>query len=533
MLSFLMNADNFGSYLGGGTGDGARAAGSGVELGLAEYSGDGQTLALWHLHEQTWNDASGHGRTLTPSGAVLTADGAGLAVADNACAFNEATNFQGLGEVTVEAWVAFASLPEVSDSYAILSQDTNLRFSLANFGVFYLQLVSLQAGSVSKAAKFYFDGEPEIGRWYHVVGTWKRGGALKVYVDGVAGSLTGALANADFASSNATMWIGPMPEHFFDGQIDEVRLSSVVRYTTNFTPRRRAASGTFASPALDAGRTGAQWLSLEMQSQIPATSSLALSARAADSLDGGGQVVGPWLALGATWPRGRYLQWRAALGRTTDPANPETPTLESVTAVASEAGYNLYHGVGEAASAIDYEAPLARLGPGLVSCQEAGLAAPAVHWFGVRSLNTWGSESKTVDAEVRLELDAQGARIPPRPASVESLTAAGVGGGGVQLQWLALAEMGEAPPREFRIYSNGGNGAVNFAAPLGSVDYQSGQRVYQWTSAAMSQGLTVRFVVRAETAAGGVDASPAQVDVLIDALSPMAGGHLSAATVLA
>jgi hypothetical protein len=292
----------------------------------------------------------------------------------------------------------------------------------------------------------------------------------------------------------------------------------------------RVAGGTFTSPVFDAGRMGAKWLVPEWSVAVPARTTFALETRAGDTLDGQGQVAGPWRAAGAA-ERGRYAQWRATLARAEDAVGTETPVLSAVAATASAEGYNVYHGVGAAASAIDYGAPVAQLGP-VCAWAVAGLAFPAVHWFGVRTASPAGLESRTVEAEARLELNAAGGRVAARPAGVESLAASGAGGGRVRLAWLALAEMGEARPDVFRVYTNGGSGAINFAAPVGAVAWAAGRRRYEWTSAACADGATVRFAVRAETAAGGVDALPAEVETTVDATEPRGAGFVAAEAAL-
>jgi hypothetical protein len=226
------------------------------------------------------------------------------------------------------------------------------------------------------------------------------------------------------------------------------------------------------------------------------------------------------------------LQWQATLGRSTDATGLATPTLESVTATASDGGYNIYHGLGSGATAINYGSPACCAGPGVLTATVGNLAAPGVHWFGVRSVTDDGVVSETSDAEVQLELDAGGHQVPPRPAAVQALSAVAGAGGGVTVSWLAMPETGAVAPAAFRIYSDGGTGTVNWATPLGSVAYVPGQRGYQWTSAALAAGVTVQLAVRAESAAGGVDAMPATVAVAADATGPAVAGQVSGAAAL-
>jgi hypothetical protein len=536
MLTFAMNTTNFGGYPGGGAASGTRPASAGVQLTPTEFAADVQTLGLWHLHQQNWADFSGNGHTLLPwAGATIGEQGV---VCDsgsgNQYARTGSMNLCGNTAVTLECWFNLAALQ--SGGYGgLCGQGLNLLLLTYRTGNIFSVRFSLNYGIY---AEYVFPSLPEVGVWHHAAGVWQRGtaGGIRVYVDGVAGATVASPADADLPSASPLFYVGAAQgTYYLDGLIDEVRVSTAARYTGNFTPARYPASGTFTSPVFDAGRTGARWLGVDAEAIVPPTAGLATSARIGDTLDGAGQVVGTWNPASGTLRHGRYLQWQTLLSRSTDPTGLTTPTLESVTATATDAGpgYAVYHGVGPTAAAIDYDTLAGCTGPGVLALTLSGLGAPGVHWFGVRSVDDNGVVSETTDAEVQLELDVLGNVVLPRPAAVQVLSAVAEAGGGVTLSWLAMPETGAVAPAAFRIYSDGGTGTVNFAAPLGSVAYVAGQRGYQWTSAAMTAGVTVQLAVRAESAAGGVDASPATVTVVPDAIGPAPAGQVNAATALA
>src|SRR6185295_14387443 len=81
------------------------------------------------------------------------------------------------------------------------------------------------------------------GVWHHVAGVFD-GSELRVYVDGV---LDGATASELApAAGTADLRIGALAVEkggFFDGLIDEVRVTSGIRYAANFEPQLRLNTG--------------------------------------------------------------------------------------------------------------------------------------------------------------------------------------------------------------------------------------------------------------------------------------------------
>jgi len=82
----------------------------------------------------------------------------------------------------------------------------------------------------------------EPGRWYHLAGVFD-GRETRLYVDG---KLVGSAERSGSRRTNALpLYIGAdvdgrgNPTSPFDGRIDEVRLSTVARYSADFTPQRR------------------------------------------------------------------------------------------------------------------------------------------------------------------------------------------------------------------------------------------------------------------------------------------------------
>jgi hypothetical protein len=71
--------------------------------------------------------------------------------------------------------------------------------------------------------------------WYHIAAT-RESGTVRLFVDG---TLLGSKSDATPATNSSPLQIGKdvIVSNFFDGNIDEIRISNgIARYTSNFTP---------------------------------------------------------------------------------------------------------------------------------------------------------------------------------------------------------------------------------------------------------------------------------------------------------
>jgi hypothetical protein len=102
-------------------------------------------------------------------------------------------------------------------------------------------LPAVVVGTDRGTARAVLPEPPEWGVWHHVALTYN-GRVARFYLDGVlAAESEGA---GDLLHAGVPLFIGAEPNRlgdpvsFFEGQIDEVRVSSVVRYDGDFTPDR-------------------------------------------------------------------------------------------------------------------------------------------------------------------------------------------------------------------------------------------------------------------------------------------------------
>jgi hypothetical protein len=131
-----------------------------------------------------------------------------------------------VGPLTVEAWVR----PNDSNanSLFIVATDSNKGWTLEiNDGKFTFWLATNTGWQYNR-----YDTPLQAGQWYHVVGSYENGLA-RTFVNGV-----GSTANnvGTLTPAPVLRFGGSGGSPFFSGQLDEVRISNIVRYTTNFTP---------------------------------------------------------------------------------------------------------------------------------------------------------------------------------------------------------------------------------------------------------------------------------------------------------
>jgi hypothetical protein len=150
----------------------------------------------------------------------------------------------GLPELTLEAWIKPDSIGGLQSQSIIGKYDT-----ISDFVSYYIALdgdeVLLFVGESWTAYEYYTttDANLEAGKWYHIAGTWKydsgtSSSIFKIYVNNVektvvksggVGTVTSMQDSGvpDTISSLLTVSYGR--GHYFDGVIDEVRVSDTAR----------------------------------------------------------------------------------------------------------------------------------------------------------------------------------------------------------------------------------------------------------------------------------------------------------------
>ena len=172
--------------------------------------------------------------TQTPASPTATSTPSPTASANGALAFDgvddEAGNtaFSMSGGFTVEAWVRPSSGNQ--NSIVIVTGDGSRGWSLElNDG-----RATLWVANNAGAWSFVRNDSVvlQANQWYHIAATYENGNA-RVFVNGVAGST----ASVGTVSHMPALRLGGLSGYgFFAGQIDDVRISRIVRYTGDFMP---------------------------------------------------------------------------------------------------------------------------------------------------------------------------------------------------------------------------------------------------------------------------------------------------------
>jgi hypothetical protein len=547
MQSFLTDSTNFAA---------ARCLGArivpgvGLKADFDELPADSATLAVWHLHDGgcagqgSGLDDPAAGHTLVNQGATAAEDGYLLVASGSQRLYAAFPGQPQRSQLTLECWVRAWQNPAgavgvLATYYLYYGQDMDL---LAYRGptpaASFLAARCLYGGGSTVVSAQWTGADVDAllasSQPLHVAAVLDAPSRLSLFVNGTRRAQAGG-GISPLPAGDYKLWLGCYGDAgvaYASAVLDEVRLSNSVRYAADFTPTRLLSGGTYTSPAFDTLRIGCLWVDLIRTVLAPTGTAAAWQVRAADAVDSAGDPQAAWQPCPAdapTLPRGRYLQWRATLSATADRTT--SPTVQSADARASDAGYNVYHAAGAGPDALTYAEPWQRVGPAVTHVATDALAPGEVHWFAVRPVDAAGDELPVAQDELRMELDAGGAVVPPRPAAPLSLVARAAAGGAAQLMWRYRVGRTAVTPQEFRIFGDGGSGTINYAAAMAVVPHAAGQSWFAWTSSPLAGGVH-QFAVRAVAAGGTWDDVPAVASVALDAAPPAPVDALLAETIL-
>jgi type II secretory pathway pseudopilin PulG len=146
---------------------------------------------------------------------------------DDKIIFYDKPSFSDTEETTIQAWININSKTLISGYAGIITLRTTTWATES-----YLSLLTNNVASPGLA--LYINGlqrvlnsnfSPTLNKWYHVVGTWKSGDKMKIYINGelVKSSATTYSGKASIGGT-PIKHIGRLtrPDSFFSGIIDEV-----------------------------------------------------------------------------------------------------------------------------------------------------------------------------------------------------------------------------------------------------------------------------------------------------------------------
>ena len=147
------------------------------------------------------------------------------------------------GSITLEAWVKYNSTGAYRD---IISRESwgqsgtggGYELSLTNLGKVRLDLYQSHSTYTSAIG----NTTVSAGSWHHVAAVFD-GSQMRIYLDGVLDKTVSSTSAP--ASGTSSVKIGRNSgSYYFNGLIDEARVSNAAVYTSNFTPTSLTASGS-------------------------------------------------------------------------------------------------------------------------------------------------------------------------------------------------------------------------------------------------------------------------------------------------
>jgi hypothetical protein len=137
-------------------------------------------------------------------------------------------------EFTIEMWVRKLTSGALQHLYGDTSSTGVSLLLLAN------DTIQFNIGSISGLVSLTTSATIQNLQWTHIAVTRQTGFLLKIWINGVMSASATQTTNFNYPSLLNNLLIGnesgtPL-DYQFDGNIDEIRVSNVCRYTTDFTP---------------------------------------------------------------------------------------------------------------------------------------------------------------------------------------------------------------------------------------------------------------------------------------------------------
>jgi hypothetical protein len=186
-----------------------------------------------------------------------------------------------------------------------------------------------------------------------------------------------------------------------------------------------------------------------------------------------------------------------------------------------QGGYNLRRAVGE------LPGPTAAI-VGAAGAQATTIrtfpwvshSADTEYTYRLMAVGGGGVENVADEVTTVAPFDSGGDWVGLRPNAPTDLRVTAASGGKFVLRWTYTREGEQVEPAQFRIYNDAGSGDVDYETVVATVSYRRGRFHYLALSSAFSDGVRVRWGVRAVSASGVEEDNQIVVEQWADAQPP-------------
>ncbi|MEK6884274.1 MAG: LamG domain-containing protein [Nanoarchaeota archaeon] len=196
----------------------------------AQFIEDGDTRELWHFDEGVGNEISDEASN--NDGIISGANWTNDSISGFALSFDGINDF-----VTVPYSISIGELNALTlEAYIKRNSDSDGMIISKN-GPYFLSVRNnvLEGGIYAGSGWMHINGTTELqkGKWYNIKLTYN-GSTLKLFLDGVEESSLQKTGNIIVTSQALHIgWGEPGHNQFFNGTIDEIRISNIARNPSN------------------------------------------------------------------------------------------------------------------------------------------------------------------------------------------------------------------------------------------------------------------------------------------------------------